>query len=297
MTWLQLSLDPEAQDLEAVQSACERLGALSITLSDAGDAPVLEPLPGETPIWKQTRLVALFETDQSDALRQRLADQLQIDPALISADELAERDWSNEWRKESRPVCYGERLWVCQDGQRPADTEALLIDLDPGLAFGTGSHPSTALCLEWLARAPVEGCTVLDYGCGSGILAVAAARLGAQKVYAIDIDEQAMTATRDNASKNRLEALVSVVKPEALAPNETDILVANILANPLRQLAPEFAKLVRPGGLIALAGILQEQADLVMSAFEKDFVMAQSGRRGDWALLAGRRRAMDAERS
>lgn len=295
MAWLQLSLDLEALDMVTVQAHCEELGALSVTLQDAGDDPVLEPLPGETPIWKNTRVIVLFESTDADrgagqALRQRLADKLMIKVRQIAVQELPDREWVSEWRKDAQPVCFGERLWVCQDGQRPEDDDALVIDLDPGLAFGTGAHPSTALCLTWLSCAALEGRTLIDYGCGSGILAVAAARLGAAAVFATDIDEQALIATRDNALKNGLHDRITVAKPEDLRPLETDILVANILSNPLRQLAPRFAELVRPNGQIALAGILQEQADIVQREYDHAFVMAQSGRNGDWALLAGRRR-------
>lgn len=296
MAWLQLSLDLEALDLGSVQAHCEELGAQSVSLKDAGDDPVLEPLPGETPVWKKTRVIALFESADSAAttraaLCQRLADRLQLNPRQIVAEELAERDWINEWRKDARPACFGGRLWVCQDGQRPRDPDALFIDLDPGLAFGTGAHPSTALCLEWLSRAPISGLTLIDYGCGSGILAVAAARLGAAAVLATDIDEQALIATTENARKNRLQDRVRVASPEDLRPGETDILVANILSNPLRRLAPRFAELVRPNGRVALAGILQEQVNSVRKEFESAFAMTQSGRNGDWALLAGRRRS------
>lgn len=305
MAWLQLSLDLEGLDLAAVQKDCEELGAVSVSLVDTdantNDNPVLEPLPGEMPLWQRTRLVALFKSTDAglrtrDALRRQLADRLRPATPEISAEELPERDWVNVWRNDTQPSCFGERLWVCRDGQRPQDPDALTIDLDPGLAFGTGAHPSTALCLEWLARAPLAGTTVIDYGCGSGILAVAAARLGAASVIATDIDEQALIATRENAEKNDLGNIVQVKRPDQLQPGETDILVANILSNPLRQLVSRFAELVRAEGRIALAGILQEQVNSVQNDYEKLFVMAQSGREGDWALLAGRRRVQSVSR-
>lgn len=293
MAWLQLSLDLGTLELESVQTACEELGALSVTLMDAAEDPVLEPLPGTTPLWKQTRIVALFSAPSPDSsghvLAHSLAQKLGIDIDLIVTEPLADRDWSSEWRKDITPTCFGERLWVCQDGQRPAQADALIIDLDPGLAFGTGAHPSTALCLEWLSRAPLRGRHLIDYGCGSGILAIAAARLGAASVIATDIDEQALLATRDNAERNQVGELIEVLPPEALASRETDILVANILSNPLRKLAPEFARLVRHGGLIALAGLLQEQTDSVKMAYKYSFGLKQSGQRGEWALLSGRR--------
>ncbi len=298
MAWLELSLELQELDAEAVQACCESLGAISVTLTDAGDEPVLEPLPGQTPTWTRTRLSALFadmparsaDTDESTNLRRRLARRIGIDPQRIYMSKLTERDWSNEWRAAFAPMCFGERLWICQDGETPDGDGSLVVNLDPGLAFGTGNHPSTALCLEWLARQDLVGRSVIDYGCGSGILALAAARLGARPVLATDIDGQALQATSDNAQQNGLQNSIRVISPGQLAGVETDILVANILANPLKELAPDFAALVRAGGRIALAGLLQEQVNGVQQAFSQSFDMAQTGRRGDWALLAGRRR-------
>jgi len=164
-----------------------------------------------------------------------------------------------------------------------------VIDLDPGLAFGTGTHPSTALCLEWLCLAPLAGKRVIDYGCGSGILALAAARLGARDVLATDIDPQALQAAAENARRNHLSKSIRVFAPDELPGDETDILVANILANPLRELAPRFGDLVRPGGLLAMAGILREQVPAVMASFTPAFAMDEVGQRENWAMLAGRR--------
>lgn len=295
MAWLQLSMDLKDMNPEAVQADCECLGALSVTLADAADDPVLEPPPGTTPVWPQTRLSALFEGDDHDAhageqLRGALADRLGIEVSCITVEPLPERDWCNEWRKNFRPLCFGSKLWICQDGQRPEDPRALVVDLDPGLAFGTGSHPSTALCLDWLCRADIEGRSLIDYGCGSGILALAAARLGAARVLATDIDPQALLATRDNAAHNSLENKIAVLRPDDLGDCETDILVANILSSPLRQLAPRFADLVAPGGQIALAGILEEQIASMHGVFESAFALSPVGRRDGWALLSGRRR-------
>lgn len=290
--WLQLGLDLEGLDPGTAQAQCEALGALSVTLSDAGDHPVLEPLPGETPTWPDTRLAALFDADPQDpgghALRTELALALGVVATRIQVDRLAERDWNNEWRKDLTPLCFGERLWVCPDGQRPPERNAACIDLDPGLAFGSGSHPTTALCLEWLARLNLVDREVIDYGCGSGILALAAARLGARRVWATDIDPQALQATAENAARNGLQKVVQVVGIDDLE-EQTDILVANILANPLKQLAPRFAGLVKGAGQLALAGLLQEQIESVLRCYQHDFEITQCGRRADWALLAGRR--------
>lgn len=290
--WLQLSLDLEGLDPGIAHARCEALGALSVTLSDAGNQPVLEPPPGTTPVWPETRLAALFESAPEDpegsALRLTLAEVLGVAPERVTVEALAERDWDNEWRKDLRPLLFGQRLWVCPDGQRPAASDALCIDLDPGLAFGTGGHPTTALCLEWLARLDFEGRSVIDYGCGSGILALAAARLGAREVWATDIDPQALQATAENAARNQLREVIRVMGPDDL-PTQTDILVANILATPLRELAPRFANLVRGGGSLALAGLLQDQVESVLRCYRHAFEIAQGGRRDDWALLVGRR--------
>lgn len=291
--WLQLSLELEDLQPGQAQAQCEALGALSVTLSDAGDQPVLEPLPGETPTWPQTRLAALFSAGPDDPdesqLRDALAQALQVAKKRIRIERLAERDWSNEWRKDLAPRRFGERLWICPDGQRPAASDALVIDLDPGLAFGTGSHPTTALCLEWLAGLDLSGQTVIDYGCGSGVLALAAARLGATRVWATDIDPQALEASARNAQHNGLQKVIRVVTTDDLPGCETDILVANILANPLRQLAGEFATRVRVAGRLALAGLLQEQVDGVLRSYQEYFALSQCAQRENWALLAGRR--------
>ncbi len=291
MGWLLLSLDLEALDPETVERSCQELGALSVTLSDAGDEPVLEPLPGTTPMWKHIRLSALFAGDSSgDHLRSRLASLLDIDRQRIGIDPLADRNWSEEWRKGFQPLCFGSRLWICPGGQRPERPGSLVIDLDPGLAFGTGSHPSTALCLEWLCGIGLRERRLIDYGCGSGILSLAAARLGAREVVATDIDPQALLATRENAGRNGLSSAIRVFAPGELPDDETDILVANILANPLRDLAPQFARLVRSEGVLTMAGILEEQVASVHDAFEPDFELAQVGQREGWAILSGHRR-------
>ncbi len=285
-----LSLDLEALDPDEVELHCQALGALSVTLSDAGDDPVLEPLPGATPLWPRSRLSALFAGDfDGEVLRTRLAKLAGIEPGRIAIDALADRNWSDEWRKGFQPLCFGSKLWICPGGQRPATDARLVIDLDPGLAFGTGTHPSTALCLEGLCLAPLAGKRVIDYGCGSGILALAAARLGARDVLATDIDPQALQATAENARRNHLSKSIRVFAPDELPGDETDILVANILANPLRELAPRFGDLVRPGGLLAMAGILQEQVPAVLASFTPAFAMDEVGQRENWAMLAGRR--------
>ena len=204
---------------------------------------------------------------------------------------LEERDWVRAWLDHFHPMRFGRRLWICPSCQTPPDPEAVNIRLDPGLAFGTGAHPSTALCLEWLDSADLRGQTLLDYGCGSGILAIAAAKLGAQRVWAVDIDPQALMASDDNAAENEVEDRIELADPSELPATLTvDILIANILAGVLIRLAPELARRVKPGGRLALAGILEAHADAVHAVFNRDFIFGSRRQREDWVLLEGRRR-------
>jgi ribosomal protein L11 methyltransferase len=204
---------------------------------------------------------------------------------------LADKAWEREWLKDFRPMRFGRRLWVCPGGMQAGETDAVRIELDPGLAFGTGTHPTTALCLEWLDAQPVDGRQVVDYGCGSGILAIAAARLGAARVRAMDIDPQALIATRDNAVRNGVIDRLDITGDPELGPASADLLLANILAGPLVELAPRFARAVRPGGLIAVSGLLADQAATVTAAYRPWFDIGTTATREGWALVAGRRRA------
>jgi ribosomal protein L11 methyltransferase len=235
-----------------------------------------------------------------------------LDPLLIAEksmlEAVADRAWEREWLKDFRPMRFGRRLWVCPGGQRPPvsedpqdrasdegapSLEPVLLELDPGLAFGTGTHATTALCLEWLdsgASHWLDGAEVIDYGCGSGILAVAALRLGARHAVAMDIDPQALIATRENAARNGVADRVQATDDPECGHAAADVLLANILAGPLVDLAPRLAGLVRPGGLIALSGLLLEQAGAVTDAYRPWFDIDLTGTRDDWGLLTGRRR-------
>jgi ribosomal protein L11 methyltransferase len=301
MPFLQLILPIGAADPAPYEDALLAAGASSITLEDEGDDPVLEPLPGTTPLWPRVRLKALFDGTADpeqllDSLTAELGGELGQPLSQARFETLADRAWEREWLKDFKPMRFGRRLWICPGGQRPpADAspsanEAVLIELDPGLAFGTGTHPTTALCLEWLDAADVVGRRVIDYGCGSGILAIAAAKLGATAVDAVDIDPQALLATRDNAERNSVTRLITpqLVEGASLAP--ADILLANILAGPLESLAPTFAALVGTGGRLVLAGILRNQAEAVATRYAPWFDIAPAVVRDDWARLDGVRR-------
>jgi len=301
MPFLQLILPIGAADPAPYEDALLAAGASSITLEDEGDDPVLEPLPGTTPLWPRVRVKALFDGEADrDGILQVLAGELSgalSEPlSRITFETLADRAWEREWLKDFRPMRFGRRLWICPGGQQP-DAEQLrdspapvLIELDPGLAFGTGTHPTTALCMEWLDSAAVAGTRVLDFGCGSGILAIAAAKLGATEVLAIDIDPQALLATHDNAERNGVAQLISARLSDGSSVAPVDVLLANILAGPLESLAPTFATQVRAGGLLVLSGILRNQAEAVATTYAPWFDIAPVVVRDDWVRLDGVRR-------
>jgi ribosomal protein L11 methyltransferase len=286
--FLQLTLSIGSADPAPFEDALLAAGAASITLEDAGDDPVLEPPPGSTPLWPRVRIKALFDSaSNAAALRASFPD--------ATFEHVADRAWEREWLKDFRPMRFGRRLWICPGGQRPTLDESTdapcLIELDPGLAFGTGTHPTTALCLEWLDNAPLQGKFIVDYGCGSGVLAIAALKLGAATALAIDIDPQALIATRENAVRNQVAERLTVASPDEAPRAQADILLANILAEPLMELAPSFAERVAPGGGVVLSGILRSQAPPVASRYAAWFDMHPATVRDDWALLYGARRS------
>lgn len=284
-----------ALDPDAVEAIFEKHGAQSITLTDAGDDPQLEPGRGETPLWKNSRITGLFPSGQDFAdLQSDLMRTLGI-PRLPRHDivDLEDRFWEREWLKYSEPMVFGERLWICPGDTVVNDDAAVVVRLDPGLAFGTGTHATTALCLEWLSGQRLEQKNLLDYGCGSGVLAIAGLRLGAHSATAMDIDPQALTATHDNASRNGVAENLSVVGSDTAISGAFDVVVANILAGPLIVLAERIAARVRGGCLLALSGILSEQVDDVLSAyqswitFDEPVLREQDGQ--TWARLTGLR--------
>ena len=288
MAWLQFSVEVPGNQVEVVSEAFNSIGALSVTVLDAGDEPLLEPAPGETPLWLKTRVVALFEDGEDAAGVQRQL-KAAISEALpdILVERLEDRDWSSTWRESFGQMCFGKRLWVCPVGESPPDIEAIVVHLDPGLAFGTGTHATTALCLEWLDAHPPVDQQVIDYGCGSGILAIAACKLGAQQALAVDIDPQALQATAENAARNGINTGLKVLLPAKLDTGPVDLIIANILARPLIELSAELANRVTGGGSIILTGILAEQADAVMLAYAACFDFAMPVARDDWVLLEG----------
>jgi len=290
MAYFELSFELGELDPEAAETACLEAGALCVTFCDASDEPVLEPRPGEMPLWRQTRLQALYDAQRADAaLIAALAAAIGIEPARLTARAVADRVWEREWLRDFHAMRFGRRLWICPRHESVADPEAVVLRLDPGLAFGTGTHPSTAMCLEWLDGAALSGSAVVDYGCGAGVLAIAALKLGARRAYAFDIDPQALLATRENALDNAVADRLQLCERAVDIPRGADLLLANILAEVLMSLQQEFAALLPRGGRALLAGILAAQESEVASAFLKWFDMNRCAQRDGWVALAGTR--------
>ena len=293
MTWLQLRLDTHPGEVEDLEARLLASGAVAVTMEDNADQPVLEPGVGETPLWGQTRLTGLYPADTD--MRQVLAafpDDL-LERANQRVEILEDKDWEREWMQHYRPMAFGERLWVCPSWIQPPEPAAINLMLDPGLAFGTGTHPTTALCLAQLDGMDLDGCEVVDYGCGSGILAVAALRLGAATALAVDNDPQALVATRDNAGRNGIPAArLEVAAPEAVDSHawsgRADLVIANILAGPLMELAATLLALLKPGGTLLLSGLLQTQAQALCRHYAGHISLGIESERDGWVCLRGR---------
>lgn len=290
MPWQQLVMEIGPGESEALEAALLEAGAVAVTLEDGADQPLFEPPPGATPLWDRLRLTALLPLE-SDPLRVLLDLAAQCHPQPLPPHRLEWLDdqaWERAWLKDFKPMRFGQRLWVVPSAHQPPDPSAVNLRLDPGLAFGTGTHPTTALCLTWLDGAELAGLRVIDYGCGSGILGVAAGLLGATSIEAVDIDPQALTATRENARRNDLLGRVHVSAPETLA-EAADVLLANILAGPLQELAPRFRDLLKPGGWLVMAGLLARHVAPLQAAYGDWITLSAVGEREGWVCLAGRR--------
>jgi ribosomal protein L11 methyltransferase len=290
--WRQMAATADEALAEPLSDFFMELGAVSVGFEDAGDQPLFEPKPGETPLWRATRVTALFEEDADEAaIREAVAAEFGEKLAGWESSVLEDQVWERAWLEHFRPMRFGQRLWICPTGFEPPEPAAVNVILDPGLAFGTGTHPTTALCLEWLDGQDLAGKTVIDYGCGSGILAVAALKLGAARAFGVDIDAQALTASADNARKNGVEAGLTLGYPKDLPGQPADVLVANILAGPLVELAGDISARLRSGGHLALSGILATQVDQVRGAYADRIDFAPARFLEDWALLTGTKRA------
>jgi len=284
-------------EAEVVEEIFERFGASSVTLTDAGNNPVLEPGPGETPLWADTTITGLFTLDiDLQPLRDALVGELNLTELPANhVEDLEDRVWEREWLKDFGPMRFGRRLWIYPAGSTVPESDAVVIHLDPGLAFGTGTHATTALCLEWLDGLSLKGKSMLDYGCGSGILAIAGLKLGCVSAVGMDIDPQAILATRQNASDNNVAGNLQIFGGPDEIKGEFDVVVANILAGPLVQFAESITLTLKGRGMLALSGVLCEQADDVMAAYEpwiefdEPVFKEQDGQ--IWSRLNGTRRA------
>jgi ribosomal protein L11 methyltransferase len=293
MAWWQLSVQCSKDELDQTEDSLLAIGAVCITLSDAEDNPIYEPLPGHSPLWNHSVVTGMFEQEQQledlyDRLLKLLPDHL---VATARKSILADEDWERVHLQNFSPIRYTDSLWVVPSWLMPPDPSATNIRLDPGLAFGTGSHPTTWLCLAWMGENNIQNQSVIDYGCGSGILAITACKLGARRVYAVDIDPQALDASTENALRNDIEpGKLHISKPDQLKFCEADLLIANILSGPLIELAAKFSSLVKPGGYILLSGILEDQINDVRFAYQPTFELHPECIREGWIMIYGTRK-------
>jgi len=290
MPWLQIKAritDAEAPQMEQL---FQSVGAVSVTLLDAEDEPVFQLDPGSTPLWQQTLLCALFEDDaDAESIIATLTAGSRLLEGDLLTEKIADQDWERAWMSDFKPMRFGERLWVCPSWSEPPEPDAVNIMLDPGLAFGSGTHPTTALCLAWLDSQQLINKSVIDYGCGSGILAIAAALLGATRVVAVDNDPQAVTASSNNRDMNGISAELMTVHLPGEPHEPADVVVANILSGPLAELTPVLASLTRPGGKLILSGVLADQTETLMASYEPFFAMQAPVIQDAWVRIEGTR--------
>ncbi|MGB1173120.1 MAG: 50S ribosomal protein L11 methyltransferase [Marinobacterium sp.] len=296
MPWLQINVVTNPDIAEFYEDLLLEAGCAAVTFEDAKDQPIFEPELGTTPLWGSTVITGLFaaEHDLESTLAFLNEQKLSVeggDKIEFKAEILEDKDWEREWMTHYHPMQFGPNFWVCPSWIEVPDANAVNLMLDPGLAFGTGTHPTTALCLEYLASHSMQNRTVIDYGCGSGILGIAAILLGASAVSGVDIDPQALTATQDNLLRNNLDKeRLPVFFPESFESEPVDLVIANILAGPLKELAPTLAELVKSGGQLILSGLLVEQADELISTYSEWFDMEPPSTKEEWVRLTGRKR-------
>lgn len=267
------------------------LGALSVTYTDCEDEPILEPGVGETPLWPRVRVTGLFDSDVDEKTMVEAVSQGAGTIALgpVTGIRVEDRNWQEDALADLEPMRFGQRLWVVPCSMEAPERAERVVRLDPGLAFGSGTHATTALCLEWLDRQRLDGRTVLDFGCGSGILAIAALVLGAAHATGVDNDPQALTASANNAERNGVSGRLALWLPDDVPAGPFDMVVANILAGTLKALAPRLASAVRTGGLLAISGLMDGQADETAACYEPWFEDLAASSRDGWVLVEGRR--------
>lgn len=293
MSWLQLRLDCDKQSAPELEDLLRSLGALSVTLEDRADEPLLEPRVGETPLWNAIRLTGLFTAEKNMA---PVLEVLKDKPVATEprVEILEDKDWEREWMRHYEPMQFGDRLWICPSWKAPPDPSAVNLLLDPGLAFGTGTHPTTAMCLQAIDGMDLDGCSVVDYGCGSGILGIAALRLGSKRLLAVDNDPQALLATEANAERNGVngaDLLIALPDSYDEAPwlHGCNLVIANILAGPLAELAPTLTDFLAPGGRLILAGLLETQAQALVDAYAPAVELEILFQLDEWVCLSGTR--------
>ena len=297
MKWLQIHITVEQAQVDFTETLLSSLGAVSVTLDDAENQDLLEPLPGETPLWNKVIVTGIYaqeDDEQIDVEALETFIRTQMPEAPMRSEFLEDQAWERTWMDAYEPIQIAEKYWIVPEWMEAPEADAVNIKLDPGLAFGTGNHASTFLCLQWLGKVDVKDKIVIDYGCGSGILGVAALLLGARKVYATDIDPQAVLATKQNAQLNGVLDQLYVGLPEefnkVLADQKADVFVANILAGPLMALAAEFSTLIKSEGKFALAGIIEEQVTDVSNVYSEFFdIMEVEKRDENWYRISGSR--------
>jgi len=291
MAWLQLKVASSAAGADAVEDVLLAAGAAAVTLEDSGDQPLFEPPIGTTPLWQDTTVVGLFNADIDVALATQHINSALQPTQPLKFEILEDKDWVRAWMDDYHPIQFGERLWICPSWCEPPQPDAVNLMLDPGLAFGTGTHPTTAMCMSWLDKQDLTGKTVWDYGCGSGILAIAALLLGADSATGNDIDPQALTASRDNAQRNGIaDESFQLILGAPNNPAQTDVVLANILAGPLVDLSSGISAICKPGGLLALSGILDTQAQEIADCYSQWFDLDPPHITEEWVCITGRKR-------
>ena len=293
MPWIQLRLSADEDTAEKYSDWLSACGAQAVTFIDAKDTPIYEPLPGDDVIyWNNTVVMGLYDASHDMDKVLNYLKSIHPDKANMAykLEQLEDKDWEREWMDNFHPMKFGERLWICPSWREVPEPNAVNVMLDPGLAFGTGTHPTTALCLTWLDGLDLKGKTVVDFGCGSGILSLAALKLGAKKVIGIDIDPQALQASLENAKRNQCEDRLELFLPKEQPQFKADVVVANILAGPLRELAPVIIEYVASKGVLALSGVLEEQAEQLQSIYGEFCQMDSIKVQEEWVRLSGVRK-------
>ncbi|OHU88564.1 MULTISPECIES: 50S ribosomal protein L11 methyltransferase [Pseudoalteromonas] len=290
MAWIQIRIHANKETADQLSDLLLDVGCPSVTFMDGSNNPVYEPKPGEVILWPDTIVIGLFDAahDMDEVVNYLKENSSQ--PVTYKIEQLEDKDWEREWMDNFHPIKFGERLWICPSWRDIPEPDAVNVLLDPGLAFGTGTHATTALCLKWLESQDLTGKTVVDFGCGSGILGIAAIKLGAQRVIGIDIDPQALAASLDNAKRNGVADQLEVYLPENQPEFSADIVVANILAQPLRELHEIILAFLKPHGKIAMSGILEEQAQSVANVYEKYVDLEAIAQEGEWTRVSGSKR-------